>query len=48
MNFGEKLQVRYVEHWINEVLAECEELKVPGILVAPEQKKPLFRYEVDR
>ena len=35
-NFGTKLQMRYVEHWINEVLNECEELKVPGILVAPE------------
>ena len=36
-----------LETWINNTLAECEALDIPGILIKPSGKKPLARYQLD-
>ena len=37
-----------IETWLNETLAECEHLDIPGIILEPQNKKPTMRYGVDR
>ena len=45
---GFQLQSRYVEQWINDVLRDAEDLKMPGVVARPENLVPISRYEVDR
>ena len=37
-----------IETWLNETLAECEHLDIPGIILDPQNKKPTVRYGIDR
>ena len=37
-----------METWLNQTLAEAENLEIPGVLIQPAYKKPLARYGIDR
>ena len=37
-----------VEHWINETLGDAEHLNIPGVIMKPESKVPVYRYNIDR
>ena len=37
-----------IEDWINETLKDAEWLNIPGVILKPEQKKPISRYNIDR
>ena len=39
---------KVIETWINDTLTDAGHLEIPGIVVKPESKKPLTRYNVDR
>ena len=43
-----KATTQDIETWLNETLAECEHLDIPGIILEPQNKKPNARYEIDR
>lgn len=45
---GSQLQSRYVEQWLNDVILDSIDLKLPGVLTRPENLVPLNRYEIDR
>jgi len=45
---GAKMSAEVLETWINETLADATHLDIPGILVKPENKKPLERYGICR
>ena len=38
--------MKYVEKWLNDVLGDCEELKIAGAIQGVQA--PLFRYEIER
>jgi len=42
------LSTKVIETWINETLIEATHLEIPGIILKPESKKPLTRYNIDR
>ena len=42
------LSSKVIETWINETLADATHLDIPGILLKPENKKPLERYGICR
>ena len=33
--------------WLNETLVDAGHLEIPGVLLKPENKKPLTRYKID-
>lgn len=37
-----------IEHWINETLGDAEHLNIPGVILKPENKIPVNRYNIDR
>ena len=39
---------RALETWINETLTDAYHLEIPGVIVKPEHKLPIFRYGIDR
>ena len=39
---------RVMETWINETLTDAYHLEIPGILMQPEHKDPIYRYGIDR
>lgn len=39
---------KIIEHWMNETLDDAEHLNIPGIILKPENKVPVFRYKIDR
>lgn len=39
---------KIIEHWMNETLGDAEHLNIPGVLVKPENKVPVVRYQIDR
>lgn len=39
---------KVMEHWINETLGDAEHLNIPGVILKPENKVPVFRYKIDR
>ncbi len=43
-----KATTQDIETWLNETLAECEHLDIPGIILEPQNKKPNARYGIDR
>ena len=45
---GSVLQSRYVEQWINDVLRDAEDMKMPGVVSRPENLVPIGRYGIDR
>ena len=47
-NTGAVLNARVIETWINETLGDAEHLDIPGVIVKPNNKTPLVRYQIDR
>jgi hypothetical protein len=43
-----KLNPKVIETWINETLLDAEHLDIPGIILKPEHKNPISRYNIDR
>jgi hypothetical protein len=43
-----KLNPKVIETWINETLLDAEHLDIPGIVLKPEHKNPVSRYQIDR
>jgi hypothetical protein len=43
-----KLNPKVIETWINETLLDAEHLDIPGIVLKPEHKNPISRYNIDR
>lgn len=43
-----RLSSRVIETWLNETLIDAGHLEIPGVIVKPESKKPLSRYNIDR
>lgn len=39
---------KVLETWINETLQDAEHLDIPGVILKPEQKQPIQRYQIDR
>lgn len=39
---------KVMEHWINETLGDAEHLNIPGVILKPENKVPVYRYKIDR
>jgi hypothetical protein len=39
---------KILESWINETLSDAEHLNIPGIILKPESKVPVTRYNIDR
>lgn len=37
-----------LETWINETLRDAEHLDIPNVILKPEDKKPISRYQIDR
>lgn len=45
---GPQVQMRYLEQWLNDVLTDANDKKMPGLLQRPEHAQPLSRYQIDR
>ncbi len=43
-----KLNPKVIETWINETLLDAEHLDIPGVVLKPEHKNPISRYQIDR
>lgn len=43
-----RLNPKVIETWINETLKDAEHLEIPGVIVKPEHKNPISRYQIDR
>ena len=41
------VSTRALETWINETLLDAYHLEIPGVVVEPEKKKPIFSYGID-
>jgi hypothetical protein len=39
---------RVLETWINETLRDAEHLDIPNVILKPEHKDPIERYQIDR
>ena len=39
---------KIIEVWLNDTLMDSAHLDIPGIILKPENKKPLTRYGIDR
>lgn len=44
----QKLNPRILEAWINNTVADAEQLDIPGCIIKPENRLPLIRYGIDR
>ena len=44
---GSHVSTRALETWINETLLDAYHLEIPGVVVEPEKKKPIFSYAID-
>ena len=42
------LNPKILETWINETLSDAEHLDIPGVVLKPEHKNPISRYQIDR
>lgn len=42
------LNPKVIETWINETLLDAEHLDIPGVVLKPEHKNPISRYQIDR
>lgn len=45
---GLNMSPKVLETWINETLQDAEHLDIPGVILKPEQKQPIQRYQIDR
>lgn len=43
-----RLNPKVIETWINETLKDAEHLDIPGVVLKPEHKNPISRYNLDR
>lgn len=43
-----RLNPKVIETWINETLKDAEHLDIPGVVLKPEHKNPVSRYQIDR
>jgi len=43
-----KLNPKVIETWINETLLDAEHLDIPGVVLKPDYKNPISRYQIDR
>ena len=43
-----RLNAKVIETWINETLRDAEHLDIPGVVLKPEHKNPVSRYQIDR
>lgn len=43
-----RLNAKVIETWINETLKDAEHLDIPGVILKPEHKNPVSRYQIDR
>ena len=43
-----RLNSKVIETWINETLKDAEHLDIPGVVLKPEHKNPISRYQIDR
>jgi len=43
-----KLNPKVLETWLNNTIADATHLDIPGILLKPDNLKPIERYQVDR
>lgn len=43
-----KLNVKVIETWVNETLQDAEHLDIPGVILKPDHKNPISRYNIDR
>ena len=43
-----KLNIKYMEQWINDTLVECEDLSIPGTVTKSDHRLPLSKYGIDR
>ena len=37
-----------MENWLNQTLSDAEHLDIPGVILKPEHKNPISRYQIDR
>lgn len=42
------MNAKVIETWINETLKDAEHLDIPGVVLKPEHKNPVSRYQIDR
>jgi hypothetical protein len=42
------LNSRIIETWLNETLADAAHMDIPGMILKPENKKPMTRYGIDK
>jgi hypothetical protein len=42
------LNPKVIETWINDTLLDAEHLDIPGVIMKPEHKSPIARYQIDR
>lgn len=43
-----KLNVNVIETWVNDTLSDAEHLDIPGVILKPDHKNPISRYNIDR
>ena len=43
-----RLNVNVIETWVNETLSDAEHLDIPGVILKPDHKNPISRYNIDR
>lgn len=43
-----RLNPKVIETWINDTLLDAEHLDIPGVILKPEHKNPIARYQIDR
>jgi len=43
-----QMSSRVIETWLNETLTDAGHMEIPGLLVKPENKKPLERYGIGK
>ena len=44
----DRMNPKVIETWISETLTEAELQKIPGVILKPESKTPICRYQIDR
>ena len=42
------LNPKVIETWINDTLLDAEHLDIPAVVLKPEHKNPISRYQIDR
>lgn len=43
-----QMNPKVLETWINETLKDAEHLDIPGVILKPEHRDPISRYQIDR